>query len=198
MVTWSNSPLTQAEAHMVVAQWYDIVDGLAPPTVAWEWTESPLASKTKHRLKEAGLIKRVDERIDGSPWRTTDRLWTDVINRVSEDETIGARATGQELLCEPMRSDGESRKLVDPSPSPGIFEQETLNGERIEIVEDDDLRAWWEADKAKAENKNPEDGDSRDYTQLSLTLFETGQTRLDEWVSAVGSTDPLSVRRRAH
>jgi hypothetical protein len=188
MVTWANSRLDQSGAHVVASHWDDITRHLGEPTTAWEWSESPLAPKTKHRLRKEGLI----ERVSGGRWRATDRLWLDVIDRADDAETVGVEAVGQELLCEPVGDDRMPRTLTTPESRPTIVEQMTLDGDTAGLDNDDEGDRW-ETNQAKATEGNGEGEESRDAGQLQLTFFTAGQTTLDSWTEAVGTTDPLPV-----
>jgi hypothetical protein len=119
-------------------------------------------------------------------------LWLHVIESAGDDEPVGDEATGQELLCEPVGNDKDSRTLVDSSPSPTVVEQVTLDGERVETVNDDG-EEFGEVKQNWAKKKNGEGEGDVDPGQLRLPLFEEPQTRLDEWADTFGATDTVSV-----
>ena len=185
MVQWAESPLNQAQAHIVATYWDDIVRNIAPPTVAWEWAESGLAPKTKHRLKQEDLV----EPVTGGRWRATERLWLDVIDRASDGDDIGRGTSGQELLVDPVGNERESRVLTRQSPSlpGGEAEQQTLTGDDAEVSNDDEEDRI-ETNLAKAENEL-EDESGVAPGQLRLAFFGIGQTTIGAWADILGARD---------
>lgn len=184
MVQWADSPLDQAQSHVVVTHWDDIARHLAPPTVAWEWTESKLGAKTRHQLKTQGLIKPVS----GGMWRATEHLWLDVIDRAGDNDTVGCDASGQELLVEPVADDRATRTLTDPDPRPTIVEQQTLTGDTTELDNDGEVGDRIARNRSKAEH-NAEDESEVAPGQLRLDVFEPGQTTIGAWTDILGARD---------
>jgi hypothetical protein len=189
MVQWAGSPLTQAQAHVVVQHWNDILQHLAPPTVAWEWAESSLAPKTKHRLKQEDLV----EPVTGGRWRATERLWLDVIDRASDAEDIGRGTSGQELLVDPVGNERESRVLTRQAPTLPLRDpiQQTLTGgDTDELDNDEEQRIG--TNRAKANNES-EDESEVAPGQLRLEVFDAGQTTIAAWANFLGSKDRMAA-----
>ena len=151
MLQWAGSPLRQEQAHAVVTHWDDIVQHLAPPSVAWEWADCPLAPATKHRLKERDLI----ERSAGGRWSATADLWQDVIDRAAPDESIGESAVGQETLSV------SSRRRLSTRGSDDLLEDDRRCSEQVTLTGD-----AVDANPERAFN-NTGDGDSDDDCNLA-------------------------------
>lgn len=184
MVRWADSPLNQAQAHVVERHWDDLVRHLARPAVAWEWIESDLEPRTKHRLKKEDLV----ESVAGGRWRATSRLWRDVNARADDDEEIGRASSGQELLADPVGEERESRVLgQSPSLPLGESMQQTFTGDTVEI-DNDDAEDRFETNLEKAEN-GPEYETEVAPGQVRLAFFDAGQTTLSAWTDILGARD---------
>jgi len=79
----------------------------------------------KYNWKEDGLIRRAP---GGRRWLTTETLWLHVIARADDDEVVGARAQGQQVLDAPAKT-GSSRVLADDTSIPSRRVQSTLTGD---------------------------------------------------------------------
>ncbi|WP_128476537.1 hypothetical protein [Halorussus pelagicus] len=82
----------------------------------------------KCNWEEDGLIRRAP---DGGKWLTTEALWLHVIKRAGDDEVVGARAQGQQVLDVPSQS-GSSCVLAPKTRSPDRAVQATLTGDTVD------------------------------------------------------------------
>lgn len=126
-MTWqsNSSDLTRSERALIAAHWSEVTRYLSPPGIAWQWGECRVSHKVKCNWKHSALIKRAP---DGERWMTTETLWCHVIARADDDEVVGARAQGQQVLDAPPQS-GSSRVLAPKNQSPGRTVQATLTGD---------------------------------------------------------------------
>lgn len=92
-----NGRVRRGDRRLIARHRREVSQYLAPPGVVRGWSESGLSHKIKYRLKESSLIRRSPS---GDRWETTDRLWLYVISIAGDDETIGWRASGQQVFSE--------------------------------------------------------------------------------------------------
>jgi len=116
---------------LISAHWSEIARALAPPTVAWKWSESDVPHKVKYRWKDAGLTRRAP---GGERWMTTMALWSYVIECAGDDESVGVDAVGQQLLPVDVDAQSGTRVLSSMTPTPAVTEtrQTTLNGDLVD------------------------------------------------------------------
>lgn len=126
----SSTDLSRSQRKLISSHWSEITRSLAPPGIAWEWSECPIKHRIKYRWMHNGLIRRAP---DGKRWETTERLWLYVIDRAGDDETIGAEATGQQIFVDAPRDTSLSRTLCAPTSRTlrNRTKQVTLTGEKV-------------------------------------------------------------------
>jgi len=168
MVRWSNSRLDKSGANAVCKYWDDVVTGLAPPGVTWEWRESPACNDALQRLSREGLIRQVP-----GGWETTEAVWLYIIEKAGDDEVVGGGVDGQETLAvDPDRSrsrSGSSGGVQSPQATTQSLKQTTLGDGPGEIVNDELTIENVRKNKAKGEQSN---GDAVDEKQRCLHEFE--------------------------
>lgn len=177
-VEWQSSldhDLKRKVKATIRANWSEITAHLAPPGVAWRWGESGLSERLKHYLSYHNLIEEDPD--DADCWQTTEELWMFVIDTASDDETIGAEATGQQHITEPGVNDPDTRVLTPKSPlrTRGENHQTTLDGDEIVNDDGEDGLQKIEANRSKGES-NPTRAErmAEDPAQCTLTAVFHG------------------------
>lgn len=203
--------LSRSTAALIRAHWSSVVEHLPPPGVAWKWDRVDIPHKVlyawkpaRHSPTELSLVYRSPGKDQGW-WMTSKALWEFVQSEAGEDEQVGDRSIGQELMID---VDGYERSLAsqgvttsssseprDPAESmrdEGC--QETLRGS--EAVEDDmldgDERDRLEESQKKREAalkrwNSSDDDDDPPAGQMRIEAYSSAQMTIEDWVEAVGS-----------
>lgn len=182
----NSNELSRSQSALISNHWTNITRHLAPPGVAWEWSESDINHRVKYRWKCDGLIHRS---ADGDRWETSMSLWCHVIEQASPNERVGEDAQGQQVLNVPPAS-GESRFVTNTNTVPDTVvgsTQPTLIGDRVTDTTPD----------AETHEELVEENTLKDPTRPSyrkITADHPVQARLSVWAREDGiNTDRWNV-----